>query len=55
MPPKGQLVFKLAKENDLSYKEISEILSISVKTVDSHLVAATQKLAKIFKAEFQIK
>lgn len=55
LPPKGQLVFKLAKENELSYKEISEILSISVKTVDSHLVAATQKLAKIFKAEFQIK
>lgn len=55
LPPKCQLVFKLAKENNLSYKEISEILSISVKTVDAHLVAATQKLAKIFKAEFQIK
>lgn len=55
LPPKCQLVFKLAKENNLSYKEIAEILSISVKTVDAHLVAATQKLAKIFKAEFQIK
>ena len=55
LPPKGQLVFKLAKEHGLSYKEIAEILSISVKTVDSHLVAATRKLAKIFKAEFQIK
>jgi len=55
LPPKCQFVFKLAKENNLSYKEISEILSISVKTVDAHLVAATQKLAKIFKSEFQIK
>lgn len=55
LPPKCQLVFKLAKEDNLSYKEIGEILSISVKTVDAHLVAATQKLAKIFKAEFQIK
>ncbi|SKB82063.1 RNA polymerase sigma factor [Daejeonella lutea] len=55
LPPKCQLVFKLAKENDLSYKEIGEVLSISVKTVDAHLVAATQKLAKIFKEEFQIK
>ncbi|WP_411273970.1 RNA polymerase sigma-70 factor [Daejeonella sp.] len=55
LPPKCQLVFKLSKENNLSYKEISEILSISVKTVDAHLVAATQKLAKIFKAEFLIK
>lgn len=55
LPPKCQLVFKLAKENNLSYKEIAEILSISVKTVDAHLVVATQKLAKIFKSEFQIK
>ena len=55
LPPKCQLVFKLAKENNLSYREIGEILSISVKTVDAHLVAATQKLAKIFKEEFQIK
>lgn len=55
LPPKCQLVFKLAKENNLSYKEIAEVLSISVKTVDAHLVAATQKLALIFKAEFQIK
>jgi len=55
LPPKCQLVFKLAKENNLSYREIGEVLSISVKTVDAHLVAATQKLAKIFKEEFQIK
>lgn len=55
LPPKCQLVFKLAKEDSLSYKEIGEILSISVKTVDAHLVTATQKLAKVFKSEFQIK
>lgn len=55
LPPKCQLVFKLAKENNLSYRQIGEILSISVKTVDAHLVAANLKLAKIFKAEFQIK
>ncbi len=55
LPPRCQLVFKLAKENDLSYREISEVLSISVKTVDAHLVAAAQKLARIFKEEFQIK
>jgi RNA polymerase sigma-70 factor (family 1) len=55
LPPKCQLVFKLAKENRLSYKEIGEILSISPKTVDAHLVTATRKLAQIFKAEFQIK
>jgi RNA polymerase sigma-70 factor (family 1) len=55
LPPKCQLVFKLAKENGLSYREIGEVLSISVKTVDAHLVAATQKLSKIFKEEFQIK
>ncbi|MES3018308.1 MAG: sigma-70 family RNA polymerase sigma factor [Bacteroidota bacterium] len=55
LPPKCQLVFKLAKENNLSYREIGEVLSISVRTVDAHLVTANQKLAKIFKEEFQLK
>lgn len=55
LPAKCKLVFKLAKEDNLSYKEIAEVLTISVKTVDAHLVTATRKLAKIFKDEFQIK
>lgn len=52
LPPKCRLVFKLIKEDQLSYKQAAEILEISPKTVDAHLVSAMQKIAKVFKTEF---
>lgn len=55
LPPRCQLVFKLAAENGLSYREIGEVLSLSVRNVDALLLLATASLAKIFKEEFQIK
>ena len=45
LPPRCKLVYKLAKEDKLKYKEISEILNISVKTVDNQLSAALRKIA----------
>lgn len=40
LPPVRQKVFKLSREEDLSYKEISQEMSISVKTVDKHIQLA---------------
>jgi RNA polymerase sigma-70 factor (ECF subfamily) len=40
LPPKRQIVFRLNRVDGLSYKEISEILSISVYTVQNHMVKA---------------
>ena len=48
LPPQCQLVFKLIREYGLSYKQVSEILDISPKTVDRHLQIAMQKLSEIF-------
>lgn len=45
LPPKCRLVFLLAKEYKLKYREISEILNISVKTIDNQLAIAVKKLA----------
>jgi len=46
LPVRSRLVFRLVKEEGLSYKQVAELLSISVKTVDAHLVAAMRKLTE---------
>lgn len=49
LPPVRRKVFKLSRENDLSYKEISEELSISVKTVDKHIQLALRYIKGLVK------
>lgn len=47
LPPRCRMIFKLVKEDGLSYKQVAAILDISVKTVDSQLCLALKKLAAI--------
>lgn len=44
LPPKCRSVFKLSRYQNLSYKEISEALGITVKTVENHMGNALSKL-----------
>jgi len=44
LPPRCKLVFKLIREEGLSYQEVAAILDISVKTVDAQLVTALKKI-----------
>lgn len=44
LPPKCKVIFKLAKEDGLKYREIAEVLSISVKTVENQLAIALYKI-----------
>jgi len=44
LPPRCKLVFKLIKEDGLRYKEVAEILGISVKTIDNQLTIALRKI-----------
>jgi RNA polymerase sigma-70 factor (family 1) len=44
LPPKCKVVFKLIKEDGLSYKEVAEILNISTKTVDAQMVTAIKQI-----------
>lgn len=37
LPEKSKIVFKLSREEQLSYIEIAEKLNISVKTVEAHI------------------
>ena len=43
--PRCKMIFKLVKEDNLSYKEVASILEISVKTVDAQLYLALKKLS----------
>lgn len=54
LPNRCKLVFKLIKEEGMSYKETATILNISAKTVDAQLVIAIKKLTCILKAEFNL-
>ncbi|MDI9337812.1 MAG: sigma-70 family RNA polymerase sigma factor [Alphaproteobacteria bacterium] len=55
LPEKCKLIFKMAKEDKLKYKEIASLLNISVKTIDAQLAIAikriTEALIKVKKNE----
>ena len=44
LPPKCRLIFKLVKDDGLSYKEVAELLNISIKTVESQMGIALKKI-----------
>jgi RNA polymerase sigma-70 factor (family 1) len=44
LPPKCKVIFKLAKEDGLKYREVAEVLNISVKTVENQLAIALFKI-----------
>jgi RNA polymerase sigma-70 factor (family 1) len=44
LPPKCKLIFKLVKEEELKYRDVAEILNISVKTVESQIAIALKKI-----------
>ena len=49
MPEKRRLVFESCFIQELTYKETAEILSISVKTVENHMVLAFKDLREALK------
>lgn len=44
LPPKCQLIFKLIKEDSLQYKEVAELLGLSIKTIENQMALALRKL-----------
>ncbi len=51
LPPKCKHVFYLAKIEKLPYKEISDILNISIKTINNHIATALEKISSFLKEE----
>jgi RNA polymerase sigma-70 factor (family 1) len=47
LPNRCKLIFKLAKEDKLKYKEIAALLDVSIKTIDSQVATALKKIASV--------
>lgn len=45
LPARCKIIFNLIKENDFKYKEVAEIMNISVKTVENQLAIALKKIS----------
>ena len=52
LPPRCKMIFKLVREDGLKYKEVSDILNISVNTIDVQIAIAIKKIAVALKPEF---
>ena len=53
LPPRCKMIFKLVREDGLRYKEVAEVLNVSVKTVDAQMVIAVRKIGEKVKSEFE--
>jgi RNA polymerase sigma-70 factor (family 1) len=50
LPPQCRLIFTMSREQELTYKEISEKLGISIKTVDTQMGRAIKHIRAALKA-----
>ncbi|HEU4472841.1 MAG TPA: RNA polymerase sigma-70 factor [Flavisolibacter sp.] len=46
LPPKCRLIFKLVKEDGLKYREVAELLGLSLKTIENQMTIALKKLGQ---------
>jgi RNA polymerase sigma-70 factor (family 1) len=46
LPPRCQLIFKLVKEDGLKYREVAELLNLSVKTIENQMTIALRKIGQ---------
>ena len=44
LPPRCKMIFKLIREDGLKYKEVGDILNISVNTIDAQMAIAVKKI-----------
>jgi len=49
LPPRCKLIYNLAKVEKMRYKEIADVLNISVKTIDHQVAIAIKKIAEVIR------
>jgi RNA polymerase sigma-70 factor (family 1) len=55
LPPRCKMIFKLIREDGLKYKEVSEILNISVNTIDAQMAIAVRRICTALQIERPLK
>lgn len=53
LPPRCRLIFKLVKEDGLKYREVAELLDLSVKTIEAQMAIALRRLGKCMHLEIK--
>lgn len=53
LPPRCKLIFKLVKEDGLKYREVAELLQLSVKTVEAQMAIALRRLGRCMHIELK--
>ncbi|MBN8718061.1 MAG: RNA polymerase sigma-70 factor [Sediminibacterium magnilacihabitans] len=53
LPTRCRLIFKLVKEDELKYREVAEILQLSVKTVEAQMTIALRKIGTVVNFDIQ--
>lgn len=52
LPPRCKMIFKLVREDGLRYKDVAEILNLTVNTVDAQMVIAVKRIAEKVQPHF---
>jgi RNA polymerase sigma-70 factor (ECF subfamily) len=55
LPPRCKLIFKFIKEDGLKYKEVAELLHLSLKTIEAQMAIALRRIAKCMHFEITSK
>ncbi len=52
LPPKCKLVYRLSRDEEMTYKQIAQELNVSVKVVEKHISKALKTLREALKGRF---
>jgi len=53
LAPRCKMIFKLIRQDGLKYREVAEILNISVNTIDAQMAIAVKKIAAALQYEIE--
>ena len=54
LPPQCRLIFQMVKEDGMRYKEVADVLHLSVITVRNQVAIATRKIAETLPAYIRV-
>jgi RNA polymerase sigma-70 factor (family 1) len=55
LPPRCRVIFKLVKEDGLKYREVAELLDLSIKTIEAQMAIALRRIGKCMHLEISAK